>query len=70
MWLRGIERGGWPRLTRCRHFEIGKAVVLRGECGHSQLASIGSDREQVPANSGWFDIRVQAEKVYGIKLLL
>jgi hypothetical protein len=23
-----------------------------------------------PANSSWFDIRVQAEKVYGIKLLL
>jgi hypothetical protein len=36
----------------------------------AQLASICSDHEQVPANSGWFDIRVQTEKVYGIKLLL
>jgi hypothetical protein len=36
----------------------------------AQLASIGADHERVPANSSWFDIRVQAEKVYGIKLLL
>src|SRR5262249_6464391 len=36
----------------------------------AQVASIGSDRERVPNNSGWVDIRVQAEEVYGIKLLL
>jgi hypothetical protein len=28
------------------------------------------DADTAPANSGWFDIRIQAEEVYGIKLLL